>query len=782
VGALFRWAKRLAFATTLATLLAAAACWLLIRHYEADLPSIADLRGHYHPPQVTRVLARDGTLLAELFTERRTVVSIAALPAHVKLAVLAAEDAGFYEHEGLNYVGILRAMLVNLRAGRAKQGGSTITQQVVKNILLDSERSYRRKLREALLSRRLEQELTKDDILELYLNHIYFGHGRYGIEEAARDNFGKGARELTIAEAALLAGLVAGPESCSPRKDMKKALARRTFVLGQMRTKGFLSDVQHASAMDEPVRIVVTVEASSELAPEVVEIARRTLLELEPERSKRGGFTITTTLDPKLQASARKALREGLVAYDKRHGLSGPLKAAPVDKTRGKTEKKPKPAAHDDTAPFEGTPSFEQHKVHVGVVAGADDTAGTFDVRVGTALGVVKLADFERYNPGKLTPSQFAPLGAHVRVSLLAPLAEGSHELRVEVLKVPLRLEQGPEGALVALDVRTRQVLALVGSYEAGMGALDRATQARRQPGSTFKAIVYSYALHSHRFTASSRVEVQPDVFEGNFRPINHEGWRDKEPIRLREALAQSVNLVAVRVLREVGAANVVRWAEGLGIQSPMKPDLSLALGSYELRPIELVGAYATFAAGGMYEEPKVVTKITGPEGMDVPLKAHPASRRAMDEAEAYVTTSLLMSVIEHGTAGRARTLGRPLAGKTGTTNASKDTWFCGYSTETAAVVWIGYDDGKPLGGSEAGSVTALPVWIAFMKAAHEGRPKSDFPRPAGVELVMIDRKTGKLPYANDQDVYQETFLSGTQPTDIAEEPEDAGTADVGDR
>jgi penicillin-binding protein 1A len=183
-----------------------------------------------------------------------------------------------------------------------------------------------------------------------------------------------------------------------------------------------------------------------------------------------------------------------------------------------------------------------------------------------------------------------------------------------------------------------------------------------------------------------------------------------------------------------------------------------------------------------MYEEPKVVTKITGPEGMDVPLKAHPASRRAMDEAEAYVTTSLLMSVIEHGTAGRARTLGRPLAGKTGTTNASKDTWFCGYSTETAAVVWIGYDDGKPLGGSEAGSVTALPVWIAFMKAAHEGRPKSDFPRPAGVELVMIDRKTGKLPYANDQDVYQETFLSGTQPTDIAEEPEDAGTADVGDR
>jgi len=750
-----------------------------LRHLEAGLPSVTDLRGNYHPPQVTRVLGRDGTLLAELFTERRTVVSIASLPPHVKLAVLAAEDAGFYEHEGLNYYGIVRALLVNLRAGRTRQGGSTITQQVVKNLLLDPERTYRRKLREALLSRRIEQELGKDDILELYLNHIYFGHGRYGIEEAARDNFGKPARDVTIAEAALLAGLVAGPEVYSPRKDVTRALGRRAFVLAQMHAKGFLSDAQYAAAKDEPLHLAPEAEALTQLAPEAVEIARRTLRDLEKDRAARGGYTITTTIDPRLQAAARKALRDDLDAYDKRHALTSALKApAPAEVDRRGRALHP---ASKDPPPFEGTPSFEAHKVLVGVVTGADDAQGTFDVQVGTAVGTVRLADHDRYDPAKLPASAYAPIGARVRVSLLAPVPPGAVRPQggggsgEPIAKVPLRLELGPEGALVAVDARSRQVLALVGSYEAASGGLDRATQSRRQPGSTFKPIVYSYAIHARRFTPSTLVDVRPAAFEGGYRPANYEGWTATDPLRLREALANSVNVVAVRVLADVGPANVVEWGHALGIRSTLKPDLSLALGSYEVLPLELCGAYVTFAAGGVYEEPYVITSIVGPDGKEVPLEPRVPSRRVMDAAEAYVTTSLLTSVIDHGTGAAAKRLGRPLAGKTGTSNASKDTWFAGYSTDLAAVVWVGYDDGKPLGAAETGASAALPAWLAFMKEATEHRPASEFPRPPGVVTATIDTHTGALPPPGDPDTMDEVFLDGTQPTSIG--VGDAGVA-----
>ena len=778
----WRWTKRIAAVSLVLTLAVGITLIFVVRHFVADLPSVADLKASYHPSQTTRVLARDGTLLAELFTERRTVVPIGQLPAHVKLAVLAAEDAGFYEHEGLNYWGIARAFAVNLRSHRTRQGGSTITQQVVKNLLLDPERTYRRKIREALLARRLEQELSKDEILELYLNHIYFGHGRYGIEEAARGTFGKSAKEVTIAEAAMLAGLPAGPEIYSPRRDLKRALARRAFVLGQMHEKGFLNDAQFDAAKDEAVRLSPGVEASNELAPEAVEIAKKMLHELEPARAARGGFTITTTIDPRLQAAARKSVRDNLVAYDKRHAISGALKS-PAVASSGKG-KAPKPAPPPFGPPFDGTPAFESHKVLVGVVVGANDVDGTFDVRVGTVLGTVRLADYDRYNPDKLAPSAFAPTGAHVRVSMLAPAPNTGATIGGEpgtpVAKVPLRLETGPEGALVAVDVRTRQILALVGNYEASPGGLDRATVSRRQPGSTFKPIVYSYAIHSRRYTPATLVDVNPETFAGGYRPSNFEGWTGHEPLRLREALANSVNVVAVRVLDDVGPGNVVPWAQALGISSTLKPDLSLALGSYEVSPVDLCAAYTTFAAGGMYETPRLVTRIVGPDGKDVELKALAPSHRVLDESEAYVVTSMLSSVVDHGTGAKARELKRPLAGKTGTSNLSKDTWFAGYSTEVAACTWVGYDDGRPLGGAETGGGTALPAWIGFMKVAHENKPPSEFPRAAGVVTVSIDKHSGKLAYPDDPDAIDEVFLAGTEPTDVSEPyVPDAGTAAV---
>jgi penicillin-binding protein 1A len=761
VWPLARWTKRIALVGLVLLLAGGTAAWLVVSHYEAGLPSVAELKA-YHAPQVTRVLARDGTtVLAELFTQRRTVVSLSSLPPQDMLAVLAAEDAEFYRHEGINYLGIARALVVNLRAGGTRQGGSTITQQVVKNLLLTThERTFSRKMREALLARRLERELSKDEILELYLNNIYFGRGRYGVEEAARDDFGKSARDLTIAEAALIAGRIANPHEFHPRVNMSAALRRRAYVLDQMHAKGFLNDTQWAAAMKEPVTLAPPSDMASDLAPEAVEMAKAVLYRVEPEQARLGGFIVTTSIDAKLQAAARKAVREALAAYDKRHGLEGPLKPPPAV-----ADKKKAPPPRDALAPFEGTPSFDQHRVLVGVVAGADDAAGTFEVRVGSVMGTVRLADFERYNPGHLAASAFAPVGSRARVSLLAPVPDAPEA------RVPLRLESGPEGALVALDVRTREVRALVGSYEGAAGALDRATQAKRQPGSTFKPIVYSYALHSRRFTPATMVDPTPDVFEGGYRPSNFEGWQGREPLRLREALANSVNVAAVRVLRDVGPANVVPWAQALGIASPLKPDLSIALGSYEVRPIELAGAYATFAGGGVYEEPRLVLRIVGPDGRDVPLPEAPPPRRVLDDAEAYVITSMLESVVDHGTAARAKSLGRPLAGKTGTSNGPKDTWFAGYSTETAAVAWVGFDDGRTLGAAEQGAVTALPAWMAFMKVAMEGKPAVDFPRSPGVVTVTIDKRTGKLPYPDDADVMDEVFLAGTEPTETAEPP-----------
>ena len=736
--------------------------WRVIRHYEEGLPSVAELKGNYKPPQVTRVLARDGTLLAELFTQRRTVVGIETLPAHVKLAVLAAEDAGFYEHEGLNYFGIARAFLVNFRSGRVKQGGSTITQQVVKELLLlDPERSYRRKLREAILARRLEQELTKDEILSLYLNHIYLGHGRYGIEEAARYYFGKGAKHLTLAEAALLAGLAPGPEIYSPRNAPSRAMARRTFVLGQMLEKGFIDKAQHDAAMEEPIELATPTDVASELAPETVEIVRKTLRQVAGQEAAKGGFIVHTTIDPKLQELARKAVRESLDAHAKKHDYLPPLRA-PEPPAKGKKQRGPAPPK-----PFEGTPTAA-HRVYTGVVVGADDEAGLLEVRVGTLVGTVRLADYERYNPEKLPPSRFAEKGALVRVRLLTAPQEPTEDEPAP--KVPLRLELGPQGALVALDVRTREVLALVGSYEALSGGLDRATQSRRQPGSSFKPIVYSYGIASRRLTPGSLLETDPDTLTG-YKPSNYDRNLGKEPMLLREAVARSVNVSAVHALEQLGPNNVVTWAQALGISSKLGPEPSLALGSYEVSPFEMAAAFGTFASGGVYEAPLIVTRILRADGTEIPLPPRPPSRRVMAEAEAYVTTHVLTSVVQQGTARKARALGRPLAGKTGTSNQSKDAWFVGYSTDLVTAVWMGYDDGRSLGRRETGGSLALPAWIAFMRGAHEGKPATEFPRPAGVVNVAIDPATGLLPYEGQEDAIDEVFLEGTEPTEIAPMP-----------
>ncbi len=739
-AALWRWVRRLMVTSVLLMAAGLGTLWLVLRSYEEGLPSTADLK-NYQPPQVTRVLARDGTLLAELFVQRRTVVSIAHISKEMKVAVLAAEDADFYQHEGLDYLGMLRALLVNLRSRKARQGGSTITQQVVKNVLLTPERTYERKAREVLLARRIEQEMAKDEILELYLNHIYFGHGRYGVEEACRYYFGKGVDDVTLGEAAMIAGLAKGPSLYSPRVNYERALRRRNTVLDQIALKGFATLNAVALAKREPIALAPATEAMSRLAPEVVSEVQRQLRQLVGEEAGGGGYTITTTLDPDLQAAARRSVRENLDRYAERHGLLAPI----ASKAKGKA-----------VLPFQGTPTAKGHRIYRAVVTGADDAAETLAVRVGTVDGVVRLRRTGRYNPKGLPPSQFATIDTLLRVS-----ANPRRGVRANGVPTEFLLELAPQSALVAIDLPTREIRALVGSYEAVRGGLDRASRAHRQPGSTFKPFVYGYAIQSRKLTAASQVGRPPK--EGS----------DKPPLLLRAALAHSNNDAAVWTLKHVGPKNVVAWAHEAGIHSRLEPTESLALGAYEVTPLELATAYATFASGGIYEEPTLILRIIGPDGaeLEVPRASHPR-RRVMKKTDAFMVTDLLRSVVAVGTGRKARDIGFAVAGKTGTSNDAKDAWFAGYSHRTVCVVWTGYDDAVSLRKRESGASAALPAWIAFMKHAHAGREPGPFDRPPGIVSVTIDPKTGLLPYEEQEATITELFIEGTEPNDSAESPE----------
>jgi penicillin-binding protein 1A len=770
---LFWWVRALVALLCLGVALGLGALALLIAHYEAKVPAVTELRDH-RPPQTSRVLARDGTVLGEMWSERRTVVPIAEVPSAMKLAILAAEDASFYQHTGINYFGIARAVFVNLRRGGAAQGGSTITQQLVKNVLLSPERTFDRKMREVLLARKIEQELTKDQILELYLNQIYFGHGRYGVEEAARYYFGKSVREVSLGEAALLAAVVKGPALYSPRTHLAKAAARRQWVLDQMQEKGLASASAVAEAKAAPIVLAPEPDSAGELAPEVVDQVRKQMTTLLGPDWERQGYTVTTTLDPALQRAARAALRKAIDEHERRHGLLGaqllPKPPKPPKTAKGKAPPKPPPPPKQPPVYAGPIDAAAYRKGLRGAVTAVDDAAGTITVSLGKESAVVKLADADRYNPKKLSPSQFTEVGKVVRVRLLgapdddgdvATQARGAGPLRA-------RLELGPEGAMVALDPRTGDVLAWIGGYESARGGFDRASRAKRQPGSTMKTFVYAQGIASKKLTAATLLETSPEVLPPKYRPQNYDGAVGTVPVRLREALAQSVNVSAVWAAEKVGPKSVAKLAEGLGVKSPLGADLSLALGAYEVTPLELTTAYASLAAGGVEVAPRLVSRVVGADGTEVPLPVAPPQKRALDEASAYVTTSLLRSVIDAGTGKRAKVLARPIAGKTGTSNHAKDAWFVGYTPSFVCGVWIGYDDGEPLGAGESGGATALPGFIELAREALRGQKPIELPVPAGVVRVRIDGKTGLLAAEDQLDALDEVFLAGTEPTEVA--------------
>ncbi|MCP4603996.1 MAG: PBP1A family penicillin-binding protein [Proteobacteria bacterium] len=716
-------------------------------YFSLTLPAIGPLLEGYNPPQTTRIIDRDGRIIAELFTERRTVISLEKIPEVMVDAVIAGEDADFRKHEGLDYQGMVRAMVANLVSRRLSQGASTITQQVARTFFLTREKTYSRKIREILLTKRIEERLTKDEILFLYLNQINFGHARYGVHEAARFYFGKTAEEITLVEAALLAGIPKGPAIYSPITHPNAARRRRAYVLGEMAKIGSISRSEADAGIVAPLGVVQSRGIDAEFAPETIS---RVIAELKDvvnlETLRRGGYVIETTIHPKLQLAARKAVLNGLVAIDKRNNRLAPFKTSKRRPDRGREHKG----------------KIREGRTFVAEVIGHDDKAGRIEVKISDQKGFVELKEAARYNPRKLKASKFAAKGTKLHVSLKRKPSEGN--------ALDLRLEIGPQAALVAIDVKDGSVVALIGGDTVKPRGFDRATSALRQPGSTFKPFVYLAAIQSGRYTAATLLDDAPEV-HGEWQPKNATDDKFAGAVRLRQAIAKSLNLPAVKLITDIGPDRVSELAASMGITSKLDPTPALALGASAVTPLEIAAAYATMASGGKQRSPRVVKRITGPDGVEIPLIGR-SHKQVVTEQEAYIVTSFLKSVIEEGTGTGARRLKRPAAGKTGTSNDQRDAWFVGYTPDFVCAVWVGYDDLRSLGRKEYGGKAALPIWVDFMKKAQTGMPERDFEQPLGITTAPIDPKSGLLAFEGMEGAIDEIFIEGTEPTGTAIPPD----------
>jgi penicillin-binding protein 1A len=790
-------------------------------YFDRDLPSVEALR-NYHLPQVTKVYCSDGALCAEFFRERRTVVHLESLPLHLKNAFVAAEDADFYRHEGLDYLSMARAALRALLYGSRPTGASTITQQTVRNLLLSQERTLSRKIKEWILTPRMEKALTKDQILSLYLNRISFGHGRYGIEEAALYYFGKHAKELGVGEAATLGGIPQLPERINPITNMVKAKRRQRYVLSQMAKHGFLPTAAVEAEMEKP--IVLAPRPPPLVGLYYAEEIRRLLVaRYGDEAVLSGGMRIEIAMQPKLQAAADDALRSGLEALDRRMGYRGapgtlevarfsalkPLIAKRIEEAgkRGREElaadlsrlaaPQAEPGADEEglesasepPAEGEAPPTPDEVLVRgvalrplkeglrlVGWVRKVDESGKRAEVDLVGRVANVPFSTVGWARPrgvGKWTPAPMK-MSDVMKVGDLVPV-------RIARLAPPPRpleaaLDQAPEveGALIAIEPTTRRVVAMSGGYDFDTSSFNRATQARRQPGSSFKPFLYAAAIASQKFTPVTVLNDAPEAIRDPYtgkvwKPHNYERSGFEGPLTLRQALTKSKNTISVRLIEALTPSAVIDFARRAGIQSALPDNLTLALGTGEVSVLEIANAYATLHSLGKYSDPITLIRVTDANG--TVLEEHqPAFEERIPPPAAYVVTSLMRSVVEEGTAGAVRELNRPAAGKTGTASEFRDAWFSGYTADLVATAWVGFDNHDSLGTGENGARAALPIWLSFMKAAHEGVPERDFEAPSGVQLVRIDPASGLLAGSSIPGRL-EPFLEGTAPTAQAPPP-----------
>jgi penicillin-binding protein 1A len=819
---LLRWGLFAAIGLANAVVVAGVALYL---HFARGLPEIPTLE-EYRPPVVTEVLSADGQIAGEFFVERRKVVPYARIPERLVQAFLASEDQDFFEHGGVDWKGTLRAAVNTYVLRKRIQGGSTITQQTAKALLISAEgfekatqKSLARKLREFILAKRLERAFTKEQILWMYLNGVYLGHHSYGVQSAAENYYRKNVEDLTLEEAALLAGLPQAPSRYSPFSHPEAAKDRRRYVLRRMFEEGFVTGEERARAEEAEVKVHGVDDVFRETAPFYVEQVRRGIVErYGNERLLQGGLRIESAMDLEKQRAAQAAMLKGLMEVDHRQGYAGP-----VAKVKGEERE----ALQERLARAWPAGKLELGAYAVGIVSKVDDKAGVAAVEVGGNAGLLPLAGMrwarrpnpEAYYPEALISRVSTALAAGdvvlVRrverqelVERERGLAQGKPDA-IPQAEVLLALEHEPklQGALVSVDPWTGYVSAMVGGYDFEASEFNRAFQACRQPGSAFKPVVYAAAVEKLDYTPATILTDAPIVFRddaSSWKPQNF-GETFKGDVTLRTALVNSMNIPAVKTAEALAARFGIQvladWSRQLGITTPVKLELGTALGSSCVNLWELTNVYALLARYGERRPSTFVKRVLDRDGALledhtdwrdpwVPLSTRLAAghaevarprEQAMDERTAYVIVRLLRDVATVGTGARAAALGKPAAGKTGTTNDSFDTWFMGFTHDLATGVWLGYDVNEtPLGRYETGGHASLPIWLEYTAKALESRPQPEFVAPAGVVEVRMDPETGKAVPEEARGVLA-AFKQGTEPLVDAALPGEPAKVEVQD-
>ncbi|GAA5540667.1 MULTISPECIES: penicillin-binding protein 1A [Brucella] len=767
-------------------LLAAGGVALYVGSLSKDLPDY-EVLAKYEPPVMTRVHASDGSLMAEFARERRMYLPIQAVPNRVKAAFISAEDKTFYEHHGLDFGGLARAVITNVKnmgSGRRPMGASTITQQVAKNFLLSSTQTYDRKIREAILAMRIEQAYSKDRILELYLNEIFFGLGSYGIASAALTYFDKSVGELNIAESAYLAALPKGPNNYHPFRQPARAMERRNWVIDRMAENGYITTAEAEDAKKQPLGVTSRSDMHYVFASEYFteEVRRQIIQKYGVDALYEGGLSVRTTLNPTLQVEARKSLQSALLRYDEARGWRGPLKNVDLGNDWG--------TAFGDMQSYSDVPEWQLAIVLNVSAAGADiglqpevEASGSRSkerkrafITADDMKWAMRVTNIDGKRSSAKSPEGVLNTGDIIYVS-----KEGNG----------YRLQQPPklEGALVAMDPHTGRVLAMVGGFSYAESEFNRATQAYRQPGSSFKPFVYAAALDNGYTPASVVLDGPLEVNQGGtlgvWAPKNYSG-KFAGPSTLRYGIEQSRNVMTVRLAQDMGMKLVAEYAERFGVYDKMLPVLSMSLGAGETTVLRMVTAYSVIANGGQSITPSMIDRIQDRYGKTV--FKHDARQcegcnaqdwanqeeptlidnrdQVLDPMTAYQITSMMEGVVQRGTAQILKSLDRPLAGKTGTSNDEKDAWFVGFTPDLVVGVFMGYDTPESLGRGGTGGGLAAPVFKSFMEQALAGTPKVDFRVPEGMTLIAINRKTGMRTNEGDPNLIMEAFKPGTGPSD----------------
>ena len=766
----------------------AAAAYLVITTINKELPEDLSELLDYQPNRKSIVLSSDGEEVGTFSIENRRIIALERMPPHVPAAFLSAEDRRFFRHTGFDPLGIARAAIRNFRSdGEIRQGGSTITQQIIKQTLLAGEEAigamgltpdereklaksqkYRRKMKELILAVRLERELTKAEILSIYLNHVYLGHGAYGVAAGAQTYFGKEVEDLTVAEAAMLAGVVSTPTRNAPHRNMKGARAQQAGVLRIMRDDKYISDAEYLAALNEPISLVDESDLNHLASPYFVEHVRQTATKRYGNRDLfKGGLKFYSTLDTHMQESAESAMRKGLESLDRRLGFRGPIGSV-AQASRGAWTGGP---AHPITGASDDTSAVSDQLL-------PDQTYGAMIVELPRGGAVIVDLGPKRL---PLTDADAKEVKSWRDEKTKKPVELGNLlPVRLVENGDAVQLAQRPalQGAMVVIEVKTGRVVAMVGGYDWRSSQFNRATQAERQVGSSIKPFIYAAGLEAGR-TVVDRMHDGPfsvQTATGTWTPANYDN-KYMGSVTLMTALAYSLNTISLQLVVQVGLDRLIEILRGFGIVSPIPRHISVSLGTSDITLLEMVAGYAGIASGGIKITPRFWDLVTDTTGRTVEdLRDAPQGPQVISPEVAFVTTHLMKQVVQRGTARYAQTIGRPAAGKTGTSANYRDVWFIGFTTDLVAGVWVGRDDSTPIGDKITGGGIGVPIWVDFMQKAHPRTKVRDFPVPANVSFARVDpwagEPAGPVAYSKWSEPVWMPFVRGTMPGKILSGPQ----------